>query len=106
MKADLEAVLAMRERKSKWSCRVRLADSINLTGLDTIYRDIQDHLEYLKKKALCRPDGRSEQWNRFPSRESAGYRAVLDTGAEETSKNIFSKINTANFALRNCQKDF
>ncbi len=52
MKADLEAVLAMRETKSKWACRVRLADSINVTGLDEIYRDIQDHLDYLKKEGV------------------------------------------------------
>lgn len=63
MKADLEAVVGMRETEKKWPCRVRLADSKNVTGLDKIYRDIQDHLEYLKKEniLLARQHQRAEK---------------------------------------------
>jgi len=52
MKADIEAVLRMRESGSSWRPAVRTSDARKGTGLAEIHDDIQAHLRYLKKEGL------------------------------------------------------
>lgn len=52
MKADIEAVLRMRESGSDWRPAVRTSDARKGTGLAEIHDDIQAHLSHLKKEGL------------------------------------------------------
>jgi LAO/AO transport system kinase len=52
MKADIEAVLRMRESGSEWLPPVQTSDARKGTGLAEIHDDIQAHLSYLKKEGL------------------------------------------------------
>jgi len=67
MKADIEAVLRMRESGSGWRPGVRTSDARKGTGLAEIHDDIQAHLSYLKKEGLLiqKRQQRAEERIRF-----------------------------------------
>jgi len=52
MKNDIETVLAMRQDGDRRPAAVRLADSVNATGIKEIHDDIRAHRDYLKGKGI------------------------------------------------------
>jgi len=67
MKADIEAVLRMRESGSCWRPAVRTSDARKGAGLAEIQHDIEAHLSYLRKKGLLiqKRQQRAEERIRF-----------------------------------------
>jgi xanthine dehydrogenase accessory factor len=63
MKADIEAVLRMRESGCDWLPVVRTSDARKGTGLAEILDDIQAHLSHLKKEGLLIQKG-SREWKK------------------------------------------